>query len=394
MAEQAGGRTDKRDPKDTWFEFFYDVILASALASMHDAFLKTFSVRTALITGTVAAMVFTVWFMSSLVFNRFPGRQPFRRVILIVQMAALVIVALAADYGGPVSIQLGVLAYATSLVTVAMLYWTAPGAREPSRGRGTQVLVVVLVAEAALVSFAVLLPSDLAWFILAATCGSAFLAFSLASSPRLDAAQPIDKAHLADRMGSFIVVVIGMGFAQLILDAEGEDGIQDWRFFALIFVVMFTLWWMYFNLTLNVPSFHDTFDRYLWIGSHYFILIGIVGMNDVLSALAADLQTSDPLASISFAGVMLALSLVGFAALAVMRGILTFRQGIALTGIALLVGASSVLSETYGASDLRMVAQIMVAVLVACAIAMELAARRSGAPVERQQLPFRMLDKP
>jgi len=394
MAADEGKRPRERDSKDTWFEFFYDVILASALASMHDAFLKTFSVRTALITGTVAAMVFTVWFMSSLVFNRFPGRQPFRRIILIVQMAALVIVALAADYGGPVTIQMGVLAYAAALATVALLYWTAPGARNSLGGRGTQLLVFVLVAEAALVSFTVFLPPDLAWFILAATCGTAFLALYLASSPSLDIATPLDKSHLADRMGSFIVVVIGMGFAQLILDAEGENGIQDWRFFALIFVVMFTLWWMYFNLGLNLPRFRHTFDRYIWIGSHYLILIGIVGMNDVLSALAADLQTSGPLASISFAGLMLSLSLIGFAALAVMRAVLSMKQGVALTGTALLVAALSMLTESFGAQDLRAVAQIMVGVLVACAVAMELAARRSGAPANRQKQPFRMLDEP
>ena len=42
----------EKEHREYWFEFFYDLVLAAALASMHDAFLKNFSIQTALVTGS------------------------------------------------------------------------------------------------------------------------------------------------------------------------------------------------------------------------------------------------------------------------------------------------------------------------------------------------------
>jgi len=189
---------------------------------------------------------------------------------------------------------------------------------------------------------------------------------------------------LNERLGAFILIVIGMAFAQLVVDLNGLQGLPDWRFFAVVFVLMFTLWWMYFGLGVHERRYATSRYRFLWVGAHYLILIGVVGMTDVLTALAADTDTDTIRIGVGYLGLMAALVLVGFAAFMLMIQGLGAKAAIGLASLALLILVYGVVVEVTGHHGLRIAATVVVSGLVVGALALAATTRRSA---PRLQLP-------
>jgi len=164
-----------------------------------------------------------------------------------------------------------------------------------------------------------------------------------------------------------------MVFAQLVIDLDRSEGLPDWRFFALVFILLFTLWWMYFGLGVHERRYAISRYRLLWIAAHYLLLIGVVGMTDVLTALAAAQQEGTIRIGITYLGVMTGLTLLGFAIFVVLIDGLGARAAAGL-------GALAVASIAYGAAveatelhGLRLTAAVLVAALVAGALALAVA---------------------
>lgn len=378
MQEEDEADSPDQEHREYWFEFFYDLVFAAALASMHDAFLKNFTAETAVITGSVAAILFTIWLLTTLQMNRFPRPQPLRRVALLVQMAAMVVLALTADRSSGIPLNAGLIAYVIALLTVAFLYWQALPQLPAHRSRIQQRIVVFLIAAALVVSLAVFLPASFALPVLYVALIISIVSMVLGYPSPTESRNNVDIAHLNERLGAFILIVIGMAFAQLVVDLNGLQGLPDWRFFAVVFVLMFTLWWMYFGLGVHERRYATSRYRFLWVGAHYLILIGVVGMTDVLTALAADTDTDTIRIGVGYLGLMAALVLVGFAAFMLMIQGLGAKAAIGLASLALLILVYGVVVEVTGHHGLRIAATVVVSGLVVGALALAATTRRSA----------------
>ncbi len=378
MQEEDEADSPDQEHREYWFEFFYDLVFAAALASMHDAFLKNFTAQTAVITGSVAAILFTIWLLTTLQMNRFPRPQPLRRVALLVQMAAMVVLALTADRSSGIPLNAGLIAYVIALLTVAFLYWQALPQLPANRSRIQQRIVIFLIAAALVVSLAVFLPSSFALPVLYVALFISIVSMVLGYPSPTESRNNVDIAHLNERLGAFILIVIGMAFAQLVVDLNGLQGLPDWRFFAVVFVLMFTLWWMYFGLGVHERRYATSRYRFLWVGAHYLILIGVVGMTDVLTALAADTDTDTIRIGVGYLGLMTALVLVGFAAFMLMIQGLGAKAAIGLASLALLILGYGVVVEVTGHHGLRIAATVIVSGLVVGALTLAATTRRSA----------------
>ena len=378
MQEEDEADSPDQEHREYWFEFFYDLVFAAALASMHDAFLKNFTAQTAVITGSVAAILFTIWLLTTLQMNRFPRPQPLRRVALLVQMAAMVVLALTADRSSGIPLNAGLIAYVIALLTVAFLYWQALPQLPANRSRIQQRIVIFLIAAALVVSLAVFLPSSFALPVLYVALFISIVSMVLGYPSPTESRNNVDIAHLNERLGAFILIVIGMAFAQLVVDLNGLQGLPDWRFFAVVFVLMFTLWWMYFGLGVHERRYATSRYRFLWVGAHYLILIGVVGMTDVLTALAADTDTDTIRIGVGYLGLMTALVLVGFAAFMLMIQGLGAKAAIGLASLALLILGYGVVVEVTGHHGLRIAATVVVSGLVVGALTLAATTRRSA----------------
>ncbi len=389
MAEETevgepGGKTGE-EHREYWFEFFYDLVLAAALASMHDAFLKNFTVQTAVITGSVAAILFTIWLLTTLQMNRFPRRQPFRRLALLVQMAAMVVVALTADRSSGIPLNAGLIAYVIALLTVAFLYWQSLPQMPVPRARVQRRIVGFLALAAIVVSLAVWLPPSFALPVLYVALAISVISMGLGYPSPSEEYHNVDIGHLNERLGAFILIVIGMAFAQLVVDLNGLQGLPDWRFFALVFVLMFTLWWMYFGLGVHERRYATSRFRFVWIAGHYLILIGVVGMTDVLTALAADRESVVAQIGIAYLGLMAASVLLGFAVFMLMIQGLGVRAAIGLASLALLALTYGVVVERTSHHGLRVASTVVVLGLVLGAVGLAIATHR-GRPRSRLRL--------
>jgi low temperature requirement protein LtrA len=375
VEQSLGDQGEKKEHREYWFEFFYDLVLAAALASMHDAFLKSFSLQTAVVTGSVAAILFTIWLLTTLHLNRFPDPQPFRRIAILVQMAAIVVVVLTIDRPTIVPLNAGLIAYVVALLMVAFLYWQVLPQLSEMKSQSQRRIVVYLAVAAVVVLLAVFLPRSFAlpvlFLALAISLVSVVIGYPAPSHTR----HSVDIPHLNERLGSFVVIVIGMVFAQLIIDIDASDGLPDWRFFALVFVLMFVVWWMYFGLGVHEKQYAVSKYRFLWIAAHYLLLIGIVGMADVLTALAAARGEGTIRIGITYLSVMAGITLLGFALFVILVERLGAKVAIVLAALALLTityGAAVEVTQLHG---LRITATIVVVILTLSAVALAFATR-------------------
>ena len=375
MAEEAV--EEKKEHREYWFEFFYDLVLAAALASMHDAFLKNFSMQTALITGTVAAILFTIWLLTTLQLNRFPDPQPFRRIAILIQMAAIVVVVLTADRPSVIPLNAGLIAYVVALLTVAFLYWQVQPQLVELTSQSQKRIVWYLGLAAGAVLLAVFLPRSFAAPVLVAALVISLASVVIGYPPPSVKRYSVDVGHLNERLGSFVVIVIGMVFAQLIIDLDTSAGLPDWRFFILIFVLMFAIWWMYFGLGVHEKHYAVSKFRFLWIAAHYLLLIGIVGMADVLTALAAARDEGTIRIGITYLGAMTGLTVLSFALFVVLIDRLGAKAATSLAAVAIIFityGAVVELTQLHG---LRITATIMVLVVALSAVVLAVATRSS-----------------
>lgn len=366
----------EKEHREYWFEFFYDLVLAAALASMHDAFLKNFSIQTALVTGSVAAILFTIWLLTTLQMNRFPDRQPYRHLVLLIQMAAIVVVALTADRSSGIPLNAGLIAYVVALLTVAFLYWQVLPQLNEATTRAHRWIVGFLSVASIVTLLAVFLPASFALPVLYGSLVVTVAAMAIGYPPPTESRYPVDVGHMNERLGAFVLIVIGMAFAQLVIDLDGLQTLPDWRFFALVFVLMFTLWWMYFGLGVHERQYAISRYRFLWIAAHYLLLIGIVGVTDVLTALAADAQPGNVQIGVAYLGIMAALTLLGFAALMLLVDGLGAKAAVGLAvlaGITLTYGFTVEITQHH---DLRIAATVVVVALVGGATTLALTTRR------------------
>ncbi len=352
----------------TWFEMFYDLVTVAVLVSMNDSFLVDPGLGTSLLASAAAAALFTVWLLTTLSVNRFPGDWSARRGIILTQMAAMVVLALAVDRDYGLHESLALVALSACLLTVAALYWHAPS-RHGGRPSASRVAVISLSAAALVPLLAVPLPR-LPWATVAfAVTGLvAVVPLLLWYAPAVEDRHPLEPQHLGERLGQFTLLVLGLGFGQLVVDLSGTQAVTDVRFFVLTFVLMFTLWWLYFAFDVQERAPTGRRTSLLWVLAHYLLLIGIVGVTDVLTALAAS-GGGEPLhVGEAFLGLTGFMTMVGLAMLlSSVDGMGRAAAGL-LVFMAVVVLAYGVALELSGAHDLRVIAVVSVAAPALAAI--------------------------
>lgn len=367
----------------SWFELFYDLVMVAALVSMNDSFLTHPNVISAATASASAASLFTVWLLSTMAINRFPSDGPTRRILLVAVMACVVVAALAVDQQEGLKNEYGLIAYGLALYFVAAIYLFAPRGRKGWLRAEVMALSALAVAGTVSIvgSFA---PADLAWAFLTLATVIAIIPMATVYESTINSRHPLEPRHLSERMGLFILMVLGLSFGQLVVDLSGTETIPDIRFFILMFVLMFALWWMYFGLQVQEHPVLITSFRHVWIAAHYLLLIGIAGIGDVVSSLSATTD-GDPLVDgAAYLGTALALALIGYAILlATLDGIGHVAVALLLT-MALLLLAYNVVVDIRDAQDLRLSTLLSAVLVILLALALGWLRRRDDRRAQRQ----------
>lgn len=101
--------------------------------------------------------------------------------------------------------------------------------------------------------------------------------------------QGLDQHYLQERFGLFVIIVLGESLIGLLAALAGKGSIPNPMFFALTFIVAFSIWSVYFNGVppIGIPSSANRLRA--WLGCHARLVLSIV----VVAVEFADLTLND-----------------------------------------------------------------------------------------------------
>jgi low temperature requirement protein LtrA len=310
---QSSGRPLRTEsPTVSWFELFYDLVVVAAVSLTNDVFLGHPSATTAFLAALSMTALAWVWFLTTLYNNMYPSPDLGRRALMVLQMGMIVIAGLAVDQEHGVSNMLGLAAYGCALLIVAALnLWGSWLARTSI----SWVSVVPLLAAAAICFVGWFSAIANTRYFLMATLVISMVPILTRQYNRWRNGSRLRLDHLRERLGLFVLIVLGEGFAQLVTALHYLGAIPRANLFALLFLLAFAVWWIYFD---GVFSQHTDLGVVRWrltLLAHLTLIFGIAGTLDILVLLTAAEESILGDATVTYFVVCLATVLFSFAAL-------------------------------------------------------------------------------
>lgn len=299
-------------PTVTWFELFYDLVVVAAVSLTNDVFLARPTAGTALTGAICMTALAWVWFLTTLFNNLFPGQDILRRLLLVLQMGAIVVAGLAADQDHGISNRAGLVAYGGALAIVAVLIIS--GARHAGSPAPRATVLSLWIAAA--ICWAGGLDANLhsGYYLVAALVVSMVPILQRQYSQWRDHAQ-LRLDHLQERLGLFVLIILGEGFAQLVAALHAMGSIPRADLFALMFLMSFALWWIYFDGTFSRHTDLATVRWRLTLLAHLTLVFGIAGTLDILILLTSAEGSELGDEALAYFVACLATVLVSFAAI-------------------------------------------------------------------------------
>jgi low temperature requirement protein LtrA len=304
-------------PTVSWFELFYDLVVVAAVSLTNDAFLDNLTAETARAALIGILALSWVWLLTTLFNNVYPGQDLIRRLLMLVQTAAIVTAALAIDQDSEMEFRTALVAYAIALLIVVLLILNDRLMRKDrhhgSLLRETAIVPVTSAAVVCLVGAAVG-GDHLTWFLIAALLVSIVPILAWQYRRWLsDGRLRLD--HMRERLGLFVLIILGEGFAQMVSALHSLGSIPRGGLFGLTFLVSFALWWIYFDGTFTEGIDLGHVRWRLSLLGHLTLIYGIGGTLDILALLTAQREDMLGPAVVDYFTVCIAVVLFSFALL-------------------------------------------------------------------------------
>ena len=271
-------------PTVTWFELFYDLVVVAAVSLTNDVFLARPTAGTAVTAAICMTALAWVWFLTTLFNNLFPGQDILRRLLLVLQMGAIVVAGLAADQDHGITNRAGLVAYGIALVIVAVLI--VSGGRRAG-GPVPRATVLALALAAAICCLGGLDANLHSGYYLVAALVVSMVPILLRQYSQWRDHSQLRLDHLRERLGLFVLIILGEGFAQLVSALHAMGSIPRGDLFALMFLMSFALWWIYFDGTFSRHTDLTTVRWRLTLLAHLTLVFGIAGTLDILILLTS-----------------------------------------------------------------------------------------------------------
>jgi low temperature requirement protein LtrA len=331
-APALGSTSVTRERPVHWLELFYDLVFASAVVTFSHAISVSPSPTAIMVVVIAYVGVWMMWVATTLHANLFGVDDAVHRGLVLVQMLLLTVASIAVGDGLRAEPQIVAAAFALLTVDVAVMYGRATGVPGPAgvlaRMRRNQfVVATVPIVLGGLVSG---WPRDVLWLVGLAMVAVPTFGFRFGGISR---AVGLDVPHLIERIGLLTIIMCGEAFVKVsLVAADGHlDGI-DAVILISLFVVIFSIWWAYFDDVPNAGLRDDAGHSGLWLLGHLGLHLGLVGVavgygqwlkidaHEVLSGERSLLATTP------YVEVLLALALIGICTRRVPRaGLLGLR---------------------------------------------------------------------
>lgn len=286
---------DEGSQRVGWFELFYDLVVVAAVAILGKVLIKTPDVQTTALVATALLVLFAIWLLTTISHGMFTWDDPIRRAAVLAQMALLSVAALSIGKQGLPN-WIGFLAAAGAMLTIVFIFTRHRRMAGPAQEVNG---LIVKLSMAAVIAFAlssvasVWLNSEqaaiVAPVILLIAAGIVLIPVITRLAALLASGQAVDPHHLQERFGLFVIIVLGESLIGLLAALAGKGTIPNPMYFALTFLVAFSIWSIYFNgiLPFGVPSSVNRLRA--WLACHVLLVLAIV----VTAVEFADLTLND-----------------------------------------------------------------------------------------------------
>jgi low temperature requirement protein LtrA len=272
-----------------WFELFYDLVIVAAVGYAAHTFAEHPTWGLGLWIAAWTLIMFVLWLLTALNNNLYPGDHPWRRVLGLVQMLALVVASLGTVADEGLSNSIGFAGLAVAFGSVAAAY--ALAMRDPAVDlRAVRVLGWSSGAAALVLLLGVFLPDDAEWTLTGAppwilAVGVGIVAIPLFGVVVTRVSDRIDREHMGERLGQLVIIVLGESFMSLVSALGGRPSIPNPLFFVLTFLVVFAIWTLYFSSVLPAGLPRSPGRLRAWLLTHWLLMFGAVGTAAGFSAV-------------------------------------------------------------------------------------------------------------
>lgn len=355
-----------------WFELFYDLVVVAAIAVSNDDFLTDPSAQTARDAIIAVVALSWVWLLTTLVNNVLPADDIIRRGLMLVQMALIVVAVLTIDQSIDVAGTRVMLAFGGALLVIPLMIladaWIHGVARAPASRQGP-LLAALTVPPILCVVGALLGAPALVWLLaLALLVSGVTVLWWQYGQWRDDDRLRLD--HLRERLGLFVIIILGEGFAQLVAALNGLGAIPRSGTFALLFLVSFALWWIYFDGLTPSDSDLRTVRWRLSLLGHLTLVLGIAGTLDILVLVSAADESAIGDHIPGYFAACVAIVLVSFALLRyATMGRLGWEGGLNLASAIVVVAIAAIVGDDERGLDATIVLSAIVVLVNGAATA-------------------------
>lgn len=282
-------RPDEEESKEAkvgWLELFFDLVFVAALSLINEDLREDFTLDRLGLVAVALTTLFVIWLTVTLICNRFPDDSEYRRVLVLVVMATLLISALGVSDAVGIDTHVAQLSFALTLLALGAMFLPLPKKfGVPAR---PMVISTALLWAAAVVTagFAVLpVPANVELLLIVAAVVVVGTVIGILQERALRHLVAVQPSHLSERLGLLIIILLGEGLVVMTVTLRGPDAQTDLGFLLMVFVVVFLLWHYFFDGTFEADQAGlrwrtSTFATFL-------LIFGLLGMLDIFADLAA-----------------------------------------------------------------------------------------------------------
>lgn len=296
-SKPAGAAAVPHQQPVSWFELFYDLVIIAAVSQAGKVYEKSPTWPTTFLILTGVCVLLIAWLLTTLSHGTISRDIPLRRILVVIQMFAMLIAALSlGKYGLPNYIGLGSLAVV--FASIAILYyrqrsWRVDSDLPDGLIATTSSIAAVLFLAAAWYSMG-LTSGEAAWrapVILAAIVAVVAVPTLVTYVRSLVRSSALDLPHLKERLGLLVIIVLGEQFMSLVAILGAKGSIPNPTAFGLSLVVAYSIWVLYFNSDLPRQPPSSAGRLRAWLALHALLVFGVVSVAAEFSSLT--LATGD-----------------------------------------------------------------------------------------------------
>jgi low temperature requirement protein LtrA len=280
----------------SWFELFYDLVIVAAVAQAGKVFIKSPDWGTTALIVSALLVLFCIWLLVTVSHGLFPGDDPIRRVIVLMQMMFISVAALALGEAGLPN-WVGFACGGLALLAVTALYLRHLSGAGALRVTVRRVALCTglgasLFLASALVSVWLTFEQSVFAPPILLLIGAVFILVPVLTVilRGIVEAGTLDTHHLEERFGLFVIIVLGESFVGLLAALGALGDIPSPVFFVLTFVVSFCIWSLYFNAVLPFGMPHGMAGLRWWIAGHALLVLSMVSVAVAFADLTLNQQ--------------------------------------------------------------------------------------------------------